>query len=356
MYFHEVMERRVPLMRTPMLAARRSKPRRTRRLRLLAAAIGLTLLTGCGSNGAAPTSEVSSPPPSAAFPVTVVNCGTAVTVTKAPTRAVTMNQGATETLLALGLQDSMVGTAYLDDAVSPSWQAAYATIPVLAKEYPNQEKLLAANPDLVAASYASAFDAKAAGTRADLSALGIATYVSPFACEDKATRAKPTWDAIFGEVTDLATLFGDPARATSVIEQQKAEVAEVSAAAPAKGKTVLWYDSGTKTPFVGAGQGAPQLMIDALGGTNMFASLTGNWADGSWETVLKTDPDVIVLADASWDTAAQKKTYLKSDRALKDLTAVKNDAFVVVPFSATTPGVRNAEGVRSLASQLAALQ
>ena len=48
-----------------------------------------------------------------------------------------MNQPATEIMLALGLQDRMIGTAYLDDAILPAYADAYATVPVLAKEYPS---------------------------------------------------------------------------------------------------------------------------------------------------------------------------------------------------------------------------
>lgn len=330
-----------------------------RALALTAAALGFGLVAGCSTSStpAAQTSPSASAASSAAaFPVTLQNCGTTITVNKAPTRAVTLNQGVTETLLALGLGSSMVGTAYLDDQVGDQWRAAYDKIPVLAKEYPNQEKLLSVNPDFVAASYPSAFDAKAVGTRADLGKLGITTYLPPFACEDKSQRVPVSWDTIYGELTDVASMFGDKAAANSLIEQQKAEVAKVANAAPAKGKKIFWYDSGTKTPYVGAGKGSPQLMIDALGGTNVFASLDGNWADGNWETVLKADPDIIVLADASWDTAEAKKKYLKSDPALKDLTAVKNNAFLVVPFSDTTPGVRNAEGITALANQLSSLK
>ena len=325
---------------------------------LTAVILACGLAAGCStSSTSAPATSpaASSASASAAFPVTLQNCGTTITVDKAPNRAVTLNQGVTETLLALGLGESMVGTAYLDDQVSDQWRTAYDKIPVLAKEYPNQEKLLSVNPDFVAASYPSAFDAKAVGTRADLGKLGIITYLPPFACEDKAQRVPVSWDTIYGELTDIASLFGDPAAADSLIEQQKAQVAKVVDAAPAKDKEIFWYDSGTKTPFVGAGKGAPQLMIDALGGTNVFASLDGNWADGNWETVLNADPDVIVLADASWDTAEEKKKYLKSDPALKDLAAVQNNAFLVVPFSDPPPGVRNAEGIPLLANQLSGL-
>jgi ABC-type Fe3+-hydroxamate transport system substrate-binding protein len=51
------------------------------------------------------------------YPIGVTNCGESSWVNATPTRAVTLNQGATEVLLALNLTDRMVGTAYLDDAI-----------------------------------------------------------------------------------------------------------------------------------------------------------------------------------------------------------------------------------------------
>lgn len=39
-------------------------------------------------------------------------------------------------VLALGLEDQLAGTAYLDDAVPPKWKRAYDEVPVLSKEYP----------------------------------------------------------------------------------------------------------------------------------------------------------------------------------------------------------------------------
>ena len=45
----------------------------------------------------------------------ISNCGVQSWVQEPPKRVVTMNQGTTEVMLALGLEDSMVGTAYLDD-------------------------------------------------------------------------------------------------------------------------------------------------------------------------------------------------------------------------------------------------
>jgi hypothetical protein len=64
----------------------------------------------------------------AAFPVEVANCGVTHRYTKAPSRAVTLNQGATEVMLALGLESAMVATAYLDDEISSDYKAAYSKV------------------------------------------------------------------------------------------------------------------------------------------------------------------------------------------------------------------------------------
>lgn len=301
-------------------------------------------LTACGgsSNDDADTAAIS-----------LQNCGRTVTLDGPAERAVTLNQGATESALSIGAEAQMAGTAYLDDTIAPQWQAAYAQIPALdEKDYPSREALLETKPDLVLASYSSAFDDKAVGSHESFDELGIATYVSPFGCKDKSTRPPVAWDSIATEITDYGTLFGRETEADAVVAQMRTTLAGIESAAPAKGKTIFWYDSNTDTPYVGGNAGGPQLIIDAVGGTNVFANSNGAWLDGSWETVLAANPDVIVLADASWDTAEEKKNYLRNDPALKDLKAVRDNAFVVVPFSASTPGPRLIEGASLVNEQL----
>lgn len=285
--------------------------------------------------------------------ISLQNCGRTVTLDGPAERAVTLNQGATESALAIGAEGQMAGTAYLDDTIAAQWQAAYAQIPALdEKDYPSREALLETKPDLVLASYSSAFEDKAVGTHESFDALGIATYVSPFACKDKSTRPAVSWDSIATEITDYGTLFGREADADAVVAQMRQTLSGIETTAAANGRSVFWYDSGTDTPYIGGNAGGPQLIIDAVGGTNIFAGSDGAWLDGSWETVLAANPDVIVLADASWDTAEAKKDYLRNDPSLKDLKAVRDDAFVVVPFSASTPGPRLIEGATLVAEQL----
>lgn len=344
--FHEVLENN-NMNRLFVHPARPFAP-------LATALVAALTLTGCAGSPAADTPSADGTGSAAQYPLSITNCGVERTITTQPTSVVTLNQGATEVVLALGLQDQLAGTAYLDDAVPETWQAAYDAVPVLSAEYPSHEALLGAEPDFVYASYASAFEAKVAGSQDELAAESIGSYLSPFYCEQD--PAETSFESVWGEVTDVATALGHPEAAERLVSAQRDELTSLAEDEAGSGLDVLWLDAGDKTPSVGAGDGGPQLVMDAVGATNVFAHLSGNWADASWESVLAADPDVIVLSDAAWSPAEDKRQHLESDPVLQDLTAVKSGRFVVLPFSETTPGVRLVDGATSLAEQLDELE
>lgn len=329
------------------------RPVRLRVGRAISLSAATCLLASCV---ATPTSEGGGEAAGASsgdFPVTIENCGRDVTVDEAPEKAVTLNQGATEVVLSLGLEDRLAGTAYLDGQVAKEWRDAYESVPVLAKEYPSKETFLAAEPDLAYASYSSAFDAKNVGTRTELAQQGIATYLSPFGCPDEKHQPKVSFESAWSEIEDVATIFGVPEQGAKVVQEQAQTLGDVREKSTGEGIDVLWYDSQTKSPFVGGGGGGPQLILDAVGATNVFADLTdSSWAEVSWEKVVAADPEVIVLAEAAWSTAEEKIEYLEHDPVLSTLSAVEEERYVTVPFAASTAGVRLVEGAQSVSEQL----
>ncbi|MBS4102305.1 ABC transporter substrate-binding protein [Tsukamurella paurometabola] len=307
------------------------------------------LLTGCGNTPATPPAR-----PSERFPVSVTTCDVTSEVRAEPRRIVTLNQGATEVALALGVADRMVGTAYLDDEVAPRWRAAYERIPVLAAKYPSQEKMLSVRPDLVYGSYTSAFSEKNAGDRARLQSQGIATLLAPAGCAKKPERA--SWDLIWDELTAAGRAFGTEDAAARLVAAQKAELGGAALQGAARGQRIFWWDYGSSTGLnVGAGKGTPQLLLEAVGGVNVFAHLPGNWAEVSLENVVGTDPDVIVVADTAGHPAQDRIDQARKDPALSQLRAVRENRFVVIPFSETTSGVRLLDGARRLADAVRAL-
>ncbi|MBI3959166.1 MAG: ABC transporter substrate-binding protein [Chloroflexi bacterium] len=289
------------------------------------------------------------------FPVTIDNCGLGITYEAPPERAVTMNQAATEVMLALGLEDRLVGTAYIDDAILPEYQAAYARVPVLADQYPSQEVLFAAEPDFVYGVYHSAFGDTAAGSRANLLNLGIRSYLSEVACEDVALRpAKATFETVYDEIRNIGRIFGMADRAETLIAGMQAQLNDVLAVIgeDLEPVTVFWYDSGDDEPYAGACCGTPDMIIDAVGAENIFGDATGNWSAVSWEEVVNRDPRAIVIIDADWSPAQEKIDLLHNNPAYATITAVQAERFIVIPFSTTTLGIRNVSAVIDLAKGL----
>jgi iron complex transport system substrate-binding protein len=291
--------------------------------------------------------------PEAPLTVSLDNCGTLVDFDEAPERVITIKSTSTEMLLALGLGDRIIGTAFQDGAVDPQWADDAAGLTVMSEQIPGQEAVLEAEPDLVYAGWESNFSAEGAGERESLEGLGIRTLVSPAACKEEGYKpAKLSFDDIFNEISMVGSVFRTDA--SDLVASQRAIVEAIEP--DTRGLSALWYSSGGDTPYVGAGIGAPQLMLETIGLDNIAGDIADTWSPFSWEAVVDANPDVIVLVDATWNTAAAKIELLESNPATANLDAVINGRYLVVPFPAAEAGVRSASAAASLATQLAALE
>ncbi|ROS77093.1 putative F420-0 ABC transporter substrate-binding protein [Cellulomonas sp. PhB143] len=338
-------------------------PRRPRAAYLsLTAAAVLAAGTACSSPttdhpaSAADASSAPSATGSPTYPLTIDDCGFDTVVDGPPQRVVTIKSSTTETMLALGLGDRIVGSAFLDGPL-PDDLAADAPEAVthpMAEQVPGAEAVLGLEPDLVYAGWESTLTADGAGDRQTLSDLGVATYVAPSACKEDGYQPDPlTFDDVFAEITQVGQIFDVPDAAAAEVADERATLEGTTP--DDRGLTALWYSSGTDTPYVGAGIGAPQMIMDAAGLTNVAADVHDTWTSLGWESVVADDPDVIVLVDAAWNTAADKKKSLAANPATAKLSAVENERYLVVPFAATEAGVRNADAVADLDDQLADL-
>lgn len=314
---------------------------------LLAMATAL-LISGCGGS-AQDKAGGAEGPATKGFPVTVSNCGVKTTFQRPPQRAVSLNQHATEVMLALGLEKSMVGTGYLDDEILPEYRAAYDKVEVLSKEYPSYETLLAAEPDFVYGGWASTFDEKEGRSRDAFTKAGINTRLNIEECPS----GPVTMTLMDREIREVAEVFGVPERAERQIERLHATLDEVDKELDGVEPVKLFvYDSGDKTAFTAGGAGIGNDMIERAGGVNLFADLDKPFGDVSFEQVAERAPEVIVIYDYGDQTVAQKKEFLLANPALKDVPAIKNQRFAVLPLSSTVVGVRVPAAVSSLARQL----
>lgn len=323
----------------------RGKVRGARRLlpsALAACTLIACTLTACG--GAAP----GSVPPGA---VQVDNCGRTSVFEEPPQRVVSLNQHATETLLALGIGDRLVGTAFPDDHRPPESVAAeYAKVPVLAQKYPSAERILAARPDLVVGGYASAFNGSEGRGRASLEAKGIDTLLLSEACaEGPAGMGTLLADiAVFGRVLGLRE--GAAELAAGIRQRVRAVEQRSAGARPVE---VFVYDSGTKAAFTLGGSGVGNDVLTRAGARNVFADVPENFATVSWEQVAARAPEVIVLVDyLAGESVRDKRAFLESHPLVSQTPAVRHDRYVTLDLVQLIEGIRFPGAVEHLAHEL----
>lgn len=316
------------------------------------------LLTACGASAAGQDGDPAdhghreaAAEASTDFPMTIDNCGTEVEIDQPPQQVVSIKSTSTEMLLALGLEDRLVGTAFEDSPVPDAWADQAAEVPTISDGVPSQEALLTREPDFVFAGWESNFSAESAGSRESLHQIGVGTYVSPAACQAEGYMPQNLgFDDVFSGIYEVGSIFGVSEAAEELVSQQRQVLDEVEAL---NGDlTALWYSSGTDTPYVGAGKGAPAMIMEELGLNGVADDVDDTWASLSWEVIAERDPEVIILIDAEWNTAEDKIALLESNPVTANIEAVREGNYASLPFAASEAGVRNAEAVADLAEQL----
>ena len=306
--------------------------------------LGAVLLAGCSTpanlGGAKPAG-------------TIDNCGFAVDLDTSPQRIITIKSTSTELVLALGLGDKIIGQAFPDGPIDPTFGGT--DIPLISDFVPSEEAVLELEPDFIVAGWESNLTADGAGARDELKSLGIGTYVSPAACKEAPYKpTKLTFDNIFDYILEAGDVLSASTNAATLVEEQRADLAAIEPST--EGLSALWWSSGEDSPYVGAGIGAPELVMETVGLRNIAADVDDTWSTLSWEAIVDANPDVIVLVDASWNTAASKRALLESNPATAVLPAVVNHRYIEIPFASSEAGVRTVQAAQLIAEGLAALK
>lgn len=315
----------------------------------IALAMSFTLifaLVGCNSSSNENPKQNSSESKTSFKPFELETFGTKVTYNKVPKTIVSFNVHTTENLLALGLGDKIVGTSYKNAEILPSLKAAYDKIPQLSPKYPSMESVLNVNPEFVyGASFA--FSEKATGTVADFVKNGIMPYVA------KGTYTKEeTMQDVYDDFDTLGKIFQITDKSNKIVSDMKSKISSVQDKVSSKPKVkVFVYDSGENDAFT-AGKCLETNIITLAGGDNLFKDTDKTWDTVSWEAVVKSNPDYIIVNNYGNKTADDKINFLKSNPALKDMNAIKNNKFIIMSLPDTLAGIRNADAVENLAKQL----
>ncbi len=271
------------------------------------------------------------------YPLTVKDAtGESITFKEAPKKIISISPAETESLFALGLDEQIVGVSDYDD-----YPAAATTKPKMGGLYnPNEEAIIAAQPDLVLTGISMSVEATK-----HLRDLGITIFkTDPKSVDDVIGNIE-----IFGQITD------HQAEAKTVVDtiiHDRDEVTEaVKSLTPEQKKKV--YIEFSLGWTVGSGEYMNDL-INLAGGVNVAADTVG-WNEISEEKIINDNPDVILFSKNVIDDKTKKKLdeIIKARSGWDQITAVKNNAIHGLDDNLISrPGPRVTEGLKEIASAI----
>lgn len=289
-----------------------------------------------------------------AYPVTVKSCDREVTFDAPPARAISNDVNLTEMMLALKLQDRMVGYTGISGwkTLDEGLREGVKELPELSPKYPTKEVLLNADADFYFAGWNYGMKVGGEVTPETLEPFKIKVYELTESCIHIMAKNKPTMDDMFVDLLNLGKIFGVEDRAEALVAGYRKQLDDITTRIDGieKPVRVFVYDSGTEKPFTSGRFGIPTAMIEAAGGVNIMEDVEKSWTEVSWEPVIERNPEVVVIVNYGDVTAEQKIAFMKENPAFKNLDAVKQDRFVVLEYVEATPGPRNVQAIERLAN------
>ncbi|MGP3533611.1 ABC transporter substrate-binding protein [Microbacterium sp. RD1] len=308
----------------------------------LVAAGALVALTACSTATADAETQ-------GAYPLTIENCGADLEIASEPTSVLTIGTSAIALLDTAGASDRITarsgefGADLPEGLENPPTDAA-----IVDPSDPTAESIIGAEPDIIVGY--GLFNA----APEDIAAAGIPEIVIDGECShDAALTEKTDFDAIFADVDRLATVFGTEAAADANLEELRAELDELTAAASTDTErgtaAVVYYFSESSTLSARGGQGIADDVLDRAGFDNVYGDEPSVYLEVNVETLLDADPDTIVLAYGLYgESFEDAKAHLLSEPGVTDLEAVKADRIIGVPASDLSPDPGALRGLRAV--------
>ena len=287
-----------------------------------------------------------------ADPVSVQSCNREVTFDAPPQRAVSNDVNLTEMMLALKLQDRMVGYSGVSGwkTLDAKLREGVKELPELSPKYPSKEVLLGADADFYFAGWNYGMKVGGEVTPETLAPFGIKVYELTESCIHIMDKDKASMEDMYTDLLNLGAIFDVRERAEALVAGYKADLAAFSDKLGSKEEPVrvFVYDSGEDQVFTSGRYGIPTAMIEAAGGRNIVDDVESSWVKIGWEAVVERNPEVIVIVNYGQVTAEQKRAFMMGNPAFKDIEAVKNDRFVTLEYVEATPGPRNIDAIKRL--------
>ncbi len=288
---------------------------------------GVFVLTsvGCGR-------ERAVSPRSTTAVILVDDHGDTVHLRAPATRVISLIPSATETLIALGATDRIVGrTQYDVDS------AVQARPTVGTGMTPNLETIISLHPDLVVV-WASD---KRGDVQSQLTRAGIPTL---------AVSLQDTTDA-FRALTLLGRALDENVKATTLVDSLRRTFATTHASIATRKAPRVFYVVFNNPPMTAGPHTFIAQILALAGGENVFADAITNWPTIPMEELVRRDPDVIVLPVGEMPDSSV--SHLRDMPGWRDLRAVRENQIVRIDANLSSrPGPNMGRAVVALRNLL----
>jgi iron complex transport system substrate-binding protein len=295
------------------------------------------LLAACGSSSGTPSGSpggsTSSGGNSASFPATITDCGRTLTFKAPPQRVVILSPVIARDMIALGLQNRIIGQSGTD-FMAPYPQTA--KVPVLSKSNATStEVLLGARPDLVISDLVYRLTPSQGGASlARLQQAGVLSYVDTAGCSTTESGGRVA-DA-FTDLENLGKIFGMEPQARALVAKLQAQLADVERRVAGLPKVTVFKGtlySNQYYPTAGIG-------LDSLGlagGTSIFPDVQNADASVSKEEITARNPQAII--DSFSGPTNQQETIASLKKTFPTVTAIKDNRIYFINYvAAEEPG------------------
>jgi cobalamin transport system substrate-binding protein len=294
-------------------------------------AVILLIAAACGAAApnSTPNPTATASAAAAAFPTIVTDFqNRSVTVPRRPERIVSIGPSITEFLFALGAGPRVVGVDDFSDE-----PAAAAQLEKVGGIKVNFEKVVSLRPDLVLSVKFSD------GTIEKLASAGLLVLVvDPQSAGDVARTAILLGRAVGSDGEAMAR----------DIQKRVDDVRSKTASATTKPRVYHEIDASDPTKIFTVGPGSYiHDLIEIAGGVNIAAKASSAYPQLSAEEILRSDPEIIVLAAADYSA---KPDQVAARAGWSAISAVKNKRIVTIaPNLINRPGPRVGEAAEAYA-------
>jgi iron complex transport system substrate-binding protein len=292
------------------------------------------------------------------YPVTVESCGESITFDSAPERAMAFDTNMMEMMLALDLEDRMVGYWTSGVEVGDQYKEQAKKVPFVEGESwppPGMETILSYNPDFVFGAWEYNFSDETGVNPEKLADAGVKSYVLTESCIAQGVKPKTKIGNTYTDILNLGTIFNRKVKAQELVDEMKQNIQETKdkigqVETPLRG---FYYGGGSDAAFSAGKYAMVSKMMEAVGAENILSDVEDDWVPkAGWEMIIERDPEFIMIDDTPWESADDRISTLESLPQLADITAVKEKNYIVFPWTYVLPGMEIDKGVTHLAKNL----